>query len=197
MTKEEFEALEDKWQTVYIDGCKPIRMVSKYSSKKDHILWYDSDEFAHTIHYSKVELNRIDRTEELTEFAKGLMIGDYYYDRSDGVRKRVTLKTFRMIGNRDLSIAIGTEPIMLTKDMLEKNGFHIENGVASKHWGDTDDGAVFDYMVTCDFCMDGVVKYVHIRAPHIGIGMPLDKVNEFLHALRLGGFYEMADGFKL
>ena len=50
MTKEEFEALEDNWHTVYIDGCKPIRMVSKYSSKKDHILWYDSDEFAHTIH---------------------------------------------------------------------------------------------------------------------------------------------------
>ena len=197
MTKEEFEALEDNWQTVYIDGCKPIRMVSKYSSKKDHILWYDSDEFAHTIHYSKVELNRIDRTEELTEFAKGLMIGDYYYDRSDGVRKRVTLKTFRMIGNRDLSIAIGTEPIMLTKDILEKNGFHIENGVASKYWGGTDDGVVFDYMVSCDFCMDGVVKYVHIRAPHIGIGMPLDKVNEFLHALRLGGLGEMADGFKL
>ena len=197
MTKEEFEALEDNWRTVYIDGCKPIRMVSKYSSKKDHILWYDSDEFAHTIHYSKVELNLIDRTEELTEFAKGLMIGDYYYDRSDGVRKRVTLKTFRMIANRDLSIAIGTEPIMLTKDILEKNGFHIENGVASKYWGGTDDGVVFDYMVTCDFCMDGVVKYVHIRAPHIGIGMPLDKVNEFLHALRLGGLYEMADGFKL
>ena len=197
MTKEEFEALEDNWRTVYIDGCKPIRMVSKYSSKKDHILWYDSDEFAHTIHYSKVELNRIDRTEELTEFAKGLMIGDYYYDRSDGVRKRVTLKTFRMIGNRDLSIAIGTEPIMLTKDMLERNGFHIENGVASKCWGGTDDGGVFDYMVTCDFCMDGVVKYVHIRVPHIGIGMPLDKVNEFLHALRLSGLVEMADGFKL
>ena len=197
MTKEDFEALEDKWQTVYIDGCKPIRMVSKYSSKKDHILWYDSDSCAHTIHYSKVELNLIDRTEELTEFAKGLMIGDYYHDRSDGVRKRVTLKTFRMIANRDLSIAIGTEPIMLTKDILEKNGFHIENGVASKYWGGTDDGAVFDYMVTCDFCMDGVVKYVHIRAPHIGIGMPLDKVNEFLHALRLAGLYEMADGFKL
>ena len=198
MTKEEFEALEDNWRTVYIDGCKPIRMVSKYSSKKDHILWYDSDSCAHTIHYSKVELNRIDRTEELTEFAKGLMIGDYYYDRSDGVRKRVTLKTFRMIGNRDLSIGIGTEPIMLTKDMLEKNGFHIENGIALKCWGGTDDGdAVFDYMVTCVFSMDGVVKYVHIKSPHIGIGMPLDKVNEFLHALRLGGLYEMADGFEL
>ena len=197
MTKEEFEALEDKWQTVYIDGCKPIRMVSKYSSKKDHILWYDSDEFAHIIHYSKVELNLIDRTEELTEFMKGLMIGDYYHDRSDGVRKRVTLKTFRMIANRDLSIAIGTEPIMLTKDILEKNGFHIENGVASKYWGGTDDGVVFDYMVSCDFCMDGVVKYVHIRAPHIGIGMPLSEVNEFLHALRLAGLYEIADGFKL
>ena len=197
MTKEEFEALEDKWQTVYIDGCKPIRMVSKYSSKKDHILWYDSDEFAHTIHYSKVELNRIDRTEELSEFAKGLMIGDYYHDRSDGVCKRVTLKTFRMIANRDLSIAIGTEPIMLTKDILEKNGFHIENGVASMYWGGTDDGVVFDYMVTCDFCMDGVVKYVHIRAPHIGIGMPLSEVNEFLHALRLSGLVEMADGFEL
>ena len=61
----------------------------------------------------------------------------------------------------------------------------------------TDDGAVFDYMVTCDFCMDGVVKYVHIRASHIGIGMPLDKVNEFLHALRLAGLYEMADKFEL
>ena len=197
MTKEEFEALEDNWQTVYIDGCKPIRMVSKYSSKKDHILWYDSDEFAHTIHYSKVELKRIDRTEELTEFAKGLMIGDYYHDRLEDVYRRVTLKTFRMIANRDLNIGIGTEPIMLTKDILEKNGFHIENGVASKYWGGTDDGGVFDYMVSCDFCMDGVVKYVHIRAPHIGIGMPLDKVNEFLHALRLAGLYEMADGFKL
>ena len=200
MTKEEFDALEDKCQTVYIDGCKPIRMVSKYSSKKDHILWYDSysDEFVHTIHYSKVELKRIDRTEELTEFAKGLMIGDYYYNHLENVYRRVTLNTFHMIkvGNGgDLHIA--TEPIMLTKDILEKNGFHIENGVASKHWGGTDDGVVFDYMVTCDFCMDGVVTYVHIRAPHIGIGMPLDKVNEFLHALRLAGLYEMADGFKL
>lgn len=198
MTKEEFEALEDKWQTVYIDGCKPIRMVSKYSSDKDCILWYDSDEFAHTIHYSKVELKRIDRTEELTEFAKGLMIGDYYYNHLENVYRRVTLNTFHMIkvGNGgDLHIA--TEPIMLTKDILEKNGFHIENGVASKYWGGTDDGVVFDYMVTCDFCMDGVVKYVHIRAPHIGIGMPLDKVNEFLHALRLSGLGEMADGFKL
>lgn len=198
MTKEEFEALEDKCQTVYIDGCKPIRMVSKYSSKKDHILWYDSDEFAHTIHYSKVELNRIDRTEELTEFAKGLMVGDYYYNHLENVYRRVTLNTFHMIkvGNGgDLHIA--TEPIMLTKDMLERNGFHIENGVASKYWGGTDDGDVFDYMVSCDFCMDGVVKYVHIRAPHIGIGMPLDKVNEFLHALKLAGLYEMADGFEL
>ena len=197
MTKEEFEALEDKWNTVYIDGYKPIWMVSKHSSKKDHILWRDSDERTHTIHYSKVELNRIDRTEELTEFAKGLMIGDYYHDRSDGVRKRVTLKTFRMIANRDLSIGIGTEPILLTKDMLEKNGFDIGNVVAIKRWGGTEDGDEFDYMVTCDFCMDGVVKYVHIRAPHIGIGMPLDKVNEFLHALRLAGLYEMADGFEL
>ena len=198
MTKEEYEALEDKWQTVYIDGCKPIRMVSKYSSKKDHILWYDSDEVAHTIHYSKVEMKRIDRTEELTEFAKGLMIGDYYYNHLENVYRRVTLNTFHMIkvGNGgDLHIA--TEPIMLTKDILEKNGFHIENGVASKYWGGTDDGVVFDYMVSCDFCMDGVVKYVHIRAPHIGIGMPLDKVNYFLHALRLGGLDEMADGFKL
>ena len=198
MTKEEFEALEDKWQTVYIDGCKPIRMVSKYSSKKDHILWRDSDERTHTIHYSKVELNRIDRTEELTEFAKGLMVGDYYYNHLENVYRRVTLNTFHMIkvGNGgDLHIA--TEPIMLTKDILEKNGFHIENGVASKHWGGTDDGVVFDYMVTCDFCMDGVVKYIHIRAPHIGIGMPLDKVNEFLHALRLVGLYEMVDGFEL
>ena len=198
MTKEEFEALEDKWQTVYIDGCKPIRMVSKYSSKKDHILWYDSDECAHTIHYSKVELNRIDRTEEFTEFAKGLMIGDYYYNHLENVYRRVTLNTFHMIkvGNGgDLHIA--TEPIMLTKDMLEKNGFHIENGVALKCWDGTDDGEVFDYMVSCDFCMDGVVKYVHIRVPHIGIGMPLDKVNEFLHALRLAGLYEMVDGFKL
>ena len=198
MTKEEFDALEDKWQTVYIDGCKPIRMVSKYSSKKDHILWRDSDERTHTIHYSKVELERIDRTEELTKFAKGLMIGDYYYNHLENVYRRVTLNTFHMIrvGNGgDLHIA--TEPIMLTKDILEKNGFHIENGVASKHWGGTDDGVVFDYMVTCDFCMNGVVKYVHIRAPHIGIGMPLDKVNEFLHALRLAGLYEMADGFKL
>lgn len=198
MTKEEFDALEDKWQTVYIDGCKPIRMVSKYSSKKDHILWYDSDEFAHTIHYSKVELNRIDRTEELTEFAKGLMIGDYYYNHLENVYRRVTLNTFHMIkvGNGG-DLHIGTEPIMLTKDILEKNGFHIENGVASKHWGGTDDGVVFDYMVTCDFCMDGVITYIHIRAPHIGIGMPLDKVNEFLHALRLAGLVEMADKFEL
>ena len=173
-------------------------MVSKCSSDKDCILWYDSDEFAHTIHYSKVELKRTDRTEELTEFAKGLMIGDYYYDHLNDIYRRVTLNTFHMIkvGNGG-NLYIGTEPIMLTKDMLEKNGFHIENGVASKYWGGTDDGAVFDYMVTCDFCMDGVVKYVHIRAPHIGIGMPLDKVNELLHALRLSGLGEMADGFKL
>ena len=200
MTKEEFDALEDKCQTVYIDGCKPIRMVSKYSSKKDHILWYDSysDEFVHTIHYSKVELKRIDRTEELTEFAKGLMIGDYYYEHLNDVYRRVTLNTFRTIKVGDGgNLHMETEPIMLTKDMLEKNGFHIENGVASKYWGGTDDGVVFDYMVSCDFCMDGVVKYVHIRAPHIGIGMPMEGVNEFLHVLRLCGLNEMADGFEL
>ena len=197
MTKEEYEALEDKWQTVYIDGCKPIRMVSKYSSEKDHILWYDKDYCTHTVHYSKVELNRIDRTEELTEFAKGLMIGDYYHDRSDGVRKRVTLKTFRMIANRDLSIAIGTEPILLTKDMLEKNGFHIGNVVAIKRWGGSEDGDEFDYTITCDFCMDGVFKYLHIKAPHIELGMPMEGVNEFLHVLKLCGLGEMADDFKL
>lgn len=197
MTKEEFDALEDKWHTVYIDGYKPIWMVSKYSSKKDHILWRDSDERTHTIHYSKVELNRIDRTEELTEFAKGLMIGDYYRDRSDGVRKRVTLRTFRLIGNRDLSIAIGTEPIMLTKDMLEKNGFNIGNVVAIKRWGGSEDGDDFDYMVTCDFCVDGVFKYIHIRAPHIELGVPMEGVNEFLHVLRLCGLGEMADRFEL
>ena len=197
MTKEEFDALENKWNTVYIDGYKPIWMVSKYSSKKDHILWRDSDERTHTIHYSKVELNRIDRTEELTEFAKGLMIGDYYHDRSEGEYKRVTLKTFRMIANRDLSIAIGTEPIMLTKDMLEKNGFDIGNVVAIKRWGGNDGGDVFDYTITCDFCVDGVFKYIHIRAPHIELGMPLSEVNEFLHVLRLCGLDEMADGFEL
>lgn len=191
MTKEEFEALEDNWQTVYIDGCKPIRMVSKYSSKKDHILWYDSDEFAHTIHYSKVELNRIDRTEELTEFAKGLMIGDYYYDRLKDVYRRVTLDTFHMIkvGNGG-DLHIGTEPIMLTKDMLEKNGFHIENGIAKKCCGRL-------RLVSCDFCNDGVVGYIRIRVPHIDVGMSLGEVNEFLHALRLCGLVEMADGFKL
>ena len=198
MTKEEFDALEDKCQTVYLDGCTPIKMVSKYSSEKDHILWYDSDECAHNVHYSKVELNRIDRAEELSEFVKGLMIGDYYNDRSEGVYRRVTLDTFHMImiGNVG-DLHIGAEPILLTKDMLEKNGFHIENGVAMKRWGGTDDGEVFDYMVSCDFCMDGVVKYIHIRAPHVGIGMPLDKVNEFLHALRLCGLSDMADSFEL
>ena len=197
MTKEEFEALEDKLQTVYIDGCKPIMMVSKYSSKKDHILWHDLDVREHTIHYSKVELERTDRTAELSKFAKGLMIGDYYHDRSDGVIKRVTLKTFRMIGSRDLSIGIGTEPILLTKDMLEKNGFHIGNVVAIKRWGGSEDGDEFDYTITCDFCMDGVFKYIHITAPHIELGMPLEEVNEFLHVLKLCGLGEMADDFKL
>ena len=197
MTKEEFEALENKRQTVYLDGCTPIRMVSKYSSEKDHILWYDWDECAHKVHYSKVELKRNERTDEHGKFAKGLMIGDYYRDRSEGEYKRVTLDTFHKIMGRYGESNIATEPIMLTKDMLEKNGFHIENGVASKYWGGTDDGVVFDYMVTCDFCMDGVVTYIHIRAPHIGIGMPLDKVNEFLHALRLCGLSDMADGFEL
>ena len=198
MTKEEFEALEDKCQTVYIDGCTPIRMISKYSSDKDCILWHDSDECAHTVHYSKVWLKRTDRTEELSEFAKCLMIGDYYHDHLNDVYRRVTLNTFHMIMVGDGGeLHIGTEPIMLTKDMLEKNGFHIENGVASKCWGGCVDGDVFDYMVSCDFCMDGVVEYIHIRVPHIGIGMPLNEVNEFLHALRLCGLCEMDDGFKL
>lgn len=196
MTKEEFDALDNKYQTVYLDGCTPIRMVSKW--KEDHILWYDSDECSHTAHYSKVELNRTDRTDEFSEFAKGLMIGDYYYDHLNDVYRRVTLNTFHMIkvGNGgDLHTRI--EPIMLTKNMLEKNGFHIENVVAIKRWGYTEDGEVFDYMVSCDFCMDGVVKYIHIRAPHVGIGMPLEEVNEFLHALRLCGLSDMADGFEL
>ena len=194
MTKEQFDALDDKWQTVYLDGYTPIRMVSKYSSKKDHILWYDEDECAHTVHYSKVELNRIDRTNELGEFVKGLMIGDYYHDRLKDVYKRVTLETFHKIKNGNLDI--GTKPIMLTKDMLERNGFHIENGVARKYWDETVDGVVFNYRVSCDF-LDDVVLYIHISVPHIVIGMLLDKVNEFLHVLRLCGLGKMADGFKL
>ena len=198
MTKEEFDALDNKCQTVYLDGSKPIQMVSKHSSDKDCILWYDKDYCMHTVHYSKVELKRIDRTEELTEFANGLMIGDYYFDHLNDVYRRVTLNTFHMIkvGNGgDLHIA--TEPILLTKDMLEKNGFDIGNVVAIKRWGGNDDGDVFDYMVTCDFCVDGVFKYIHIRAPHIELGMPLEGVNDFLHVLRLCGLYEMADGFEL
>lgn len=153
MTKEEFDVLYDKWDSVY---------------------------------YRKVALR---------EFAKRLMVGDYYYDRFKDVYRRVTLDTFYMIKNGDLDI--GTEPILLTKDILERNGFHIGNGVASKCWGDCVDGDVFDYMVSCDFCMDGVVEYIHIRVPYIEIEMSLDKVNEFLHALRLCGLGEMADEFKL
>ena len=80
---------------------------------------------------------------------------------------------------------------------MRKNGFHIENGVASKCWGDSVVVDVFDYMVSCDFCMDGVVKYIHISVPYIAIEMPLDTVNEFLHVLRLCGLGGMADGFKL
>lgn len=64
MTSEEFEKLEDKWQTVYIDGRTPIRMVSKRSSKKDCILWYD-DECSHTIHYSRITLELSDSEKEL------------------------------------------------------------------------------------------------------------------------------------
>ena len=198
MTKEEFEALEDKLQTVYIDGCRPIMMVSKYSSKKDHILWHDLDVREHTIHYSKVELERTDLTAELTEFAKGLMIGDYYYDHLNDVYRRVTLNTFHMImiGNGG-DLHMGTEPILLIKDMLEKNGFDIGNVVAIKRWGGSEDGDEFDYTITCDFCMDGVFKYIHIRAPHIELAMPMSEVNEFLHVLRLCGLDEMADGFEL
>ena len=124
MTKEEFEALENKCQTVYLDGCTPIRMVSKW--KEDHILWYDKDECSYTSHYSRVELNRTERTDELAKLAKGLMIGDYYFDHLNDVYRRVTLNTFHMIkvGNGG-DLHIGTEPIMLTKDILEKNGFHI------------------------------------------------------------------------
>lgn len=199
MTKEQFDALDDKWQTVYLDGYTPIRMVSKYSSKKDHILWYDEDECANTVHYNKVELNRIDRTNELGEFTKGLMIGDYYHDRLKDVYKRVTLDTFHKIkiGDLDIGDIVIEQPIMLTKDILEKNGFHIENIVAQKYWDETVDGVVFNYNVSCDFCMDGVVKYIHISVPHIVIGMLLDKVNEFLHVLRLCGLGKMADEFKL
>lgn len=69
MTADEFEKLEDKWQTVYIDGRTPIRMVSKRSSKKDCILWYDSDECAHTIHYSRITLDLSDFEKELEELA--------------------------------------------------------------------------------------------------------------------------------
>ena len=199
MTKEQFDALDDTWQTVYLDGYIPIKMVSKRSSKKDHILWYDEDECAHTVHYSKVELNQIDHTNDLGEFAKGLMIGDYYHDRLKDVYKRVTLDTFHKIKTGDLDIGdiVIEQPILLTKDILERNGFRTGNGIASKCWGDSVDDIIFDYMVSCDFCMDGVVKYIHIRAPHIGIGMPLEEVNEFLHALRLCGLCEMADDFKL
>lgn len=70
MTKEEFDKLEDKWQTVYLDGKTPIRMVSKRSSKEDCILWYDSDEYAHTAHYSRIETKQCDHQKAIDTFAK-------------------------------------------------------------------------------------------------------------------------------
>lgn len=70
MTKEEFDKLEDKWQTVYLDGKTPIRMVSKRSSKKDCILWYDSDECSHTAHYSRIEVKQCEHQKAIDTFAK-------------------------------------------------------------------------------------------------------------------------------
>lgn len=69
MTKEEFDKLEDKWQTVYLDGKTPIRMVSKRSSKEDCILWYDSYEYSHTTHYSRITLELSDFEKELDRLA--------------------------------------------------------------------------------------------------------------------------------
>lgn len=69
MTREEFEKLEDGWQTVYIDGRTPITMVSKESSKEDCILWYDDDECSHTIHYSRITLGLSDFEKELERLA--------------------------------------------------------------------------------------------------------------------------------
>lgn len=73
MNKEEFEKLEDKWQTVYIEGRTPIQMVSKNSSKKDCILWYDEDECSHTIHYSKITLELSDFEQELEKLTKNYL----------------------------------------------------------------------------------------------------------------------------
>lgn len=44
-------------------------MVSKRSSEKDCILWYDADECAHTIHYSRITLELSDFEKELEKLA--------------------------------------------------------------------------------------------------------------------------------
>ena len=59
MTREEYESLEYKpFMKLYIDGIDEITVVSLKNAHEGCILWYDSDEYAHTTHYSRLHFSR-------------------------------------------------------------------------------------------------------------------------------------------
>ena len=118
--------------------------------------------------------------------AKDLMIGDWVYNP-------FTRKNLRMTFGRDIDLAEGLclEPIPLTAEILEKNGFskydfeHIAGHHKWSWWRDT--GSLVS--LWCRNLVDdpGDGWMVRIESPDATCCRRVDSVHELQHVLRLCG----------
>lgn len=93
-------------------------------------------------------------------------------------------------------------PILLTPEILEKNGFvSVDDGCKCvRKWsiGEyTYAYMSFDFNVEVDI-LNGVSSFLHIIVPQIDVlGMPLYYVHTLQHTLRLCGLDELANDFQI
>ena len=125
---------------------------------------------------------------------RGLMVGDWLLDKEEGLPRRVTQVTSDVLGGCAPGVILENgmdyqecEPIPLTAEILEANGFELcSNGWIV--WTSTNDKEVaWLYnslsIITC------TTESIYLET--------CCYVHELQHALRLCGLNELADNFKV
>ena len=103
-----------------------------------------------------------------------LMIGDWVYNSVADIAFQVYPQFFSQWHNRPEQFEVTIQPIPLTPEILEKNGFKNEG-----YFGKLD---IEDFHVLCD------TKNVAIfHNEHTDVDIPIMYVHELQHALRLCG----------
>ena len=129
------------------------------------------------------------------------MIGDWVYFKTNKVYAKITeiyftldvehkyMVSLNSCGNRYCVSINEIEPIPITKEILEKNGFKKEIGAKEVVFTYDDDDKNYRLVIhpkETNYC--GIYTYIHIDVGCVGIEeLPLEYVHQLQHALRLCG----------